>query len=159
MPKEIDSQGITKISCHAHWTKESVRYNDTDRQGHVNNAVFVTFLEAGRVFLLYNPKERALTPEGTSFVLANLVLNFRAEIFWPSEVRIGTTVSRIGNSSVTFSQALFVGDNCAATAQTVLVLMDDATRKSRSLPDQTRQELKKWRHRDCCSENVGTSDA
>jgi len=75
-------------------------------------------------------------------VLANLVLNFRAEIFWPSEVRIGTTVSRIGNSSVTFSQALFVGDNCAATAQTVLVLMDDATRKSRSLPDQTRQELK-----------------
>jgi hypothetical protein len=29
---------------------------------------------------------------------------------------------------VTFSQALFVGDNCAATAQTVLVLIDDATR-------------------------------
>lgn len=158
MPTETDSQDITKIAYYAHWTKESVRYGDTDRQGHVNNAVFVTFLEAGRVSLLYDPKERALTPDGTSFVLANLLLNFRAEIFWPSEVRIGTTVSRIGNSSVTFSQALFVGDNCVATAQTVLVLMDDATRKSRSLPDQTRRELLKWRHRDGDMENIGTSD-
>jgi acyl-CoA thioester hydrolase len=158
VPTESDSQDITKISCYAHWTKESVRYNDTDRQGRVNNAVFVTFLEAGRVSLLYNPKERALTPEGSSFVLANLVLNFRAEILWPSEVRIGTTVSRMGNSSVTFSQALFVGDNCVATAQTVLVLIGDATRKSRPLPDQTRQELKKWRHRNVDRENVETSD-
>jgi acyl-CoA thioester hydrolase len=158
VPTETDSQDITKIAYYAHWTKESVRYGDTDRQGHVNNAVFVTFLEAGRVSLLYDPKERALTPDGTSFVLANLLLNFRAEIFWPSEVRIGTTVSRIGNSSVTFSQALFVGDNCVATAQTVLVLMDDATRKSRSLPDQTRRELRKWRHRDGNMGNVGTSD-
>ena len=158
MPTETDSQDITDIAYYAHWTKESVRYGDTDRQGHVNNAVFVTFLEAGRVSLLYNPSERVLTPEGTSFVLANFLLNFRAEIFWPSEVRIGTAVSRIGNSSVTFSQALFVGDNCAATAQTVLVLIDDATRKSRSLPDQTRRELNKWRHRNAGAEKAGTSD-
>jgi acyl-CoA thioesterase FadM len=59
---------------------------------------------------------------------------------------------------VTFSQALFVGDNCAATAQTVLVLIDDATRKSRSLPDQTRRELNKWRHRNAGAEKAGTSD-
>jgi acyl-CoA thioester hydrolase len=158
VPAEADSQEVTKVSYYVHWTKESVRYNDTDRQGHVNNAVFVTFLEAGRVSLLYNPKEEALTPEGSSFVLANLVLNFRAEILWPSEVRIGTTVSRIGNSSVTFSQALFVGDNCVATAQTVLVLIDNATRKSRPLPDKTRRESKKWRNRNGNEENVETSD-
>ena len=107
MRTETGSQDVAKVSYYVHWTKESVRYNDTDRQGHVNNAVFVTFLEAGRVSLLYNPKEEAPTPEGTSFVLANLVLNFRGEILWPSEVRIGTTVSRIGNSSVTFCQGLF----------------------------------------------------
>jgi acyl-CoA thioester hydrolase len=156
---ETDSQDITKISYYAHWTREAVRYNDTDRQGHVNNAVFVTFLEAGRVSLLYSPKAEALTPEGTSFVLASLVLNFRAEILWPSNVRIGTTVVRIGNSSVTFNQALFVGDNCVATAQTVLVHIDDATRKSLSLPDQTREELKEWRHRNGSSENVGVGES
>ena len=29
-------------------TRDKLRYADTDRQGHVNNAVFATFLETGR---------------------------------------------------------------------------------------------------------------
>ena len=34
-------------------TYDKLRYADTDRQGHVNNAVFSTMLETGRVeFLL-----------------------------------------------------------------------------------------------------------
>ena len=36
-------------------TYDKIRYADTDRQGHVNNAVFSTFLETGRVKILYNP--------------------------------------------------------------------------------------------------------
>jgi hypothetical protein len=39
-----------------------------------------------------------------------------------------------------------------------VVTLHDATRKSRPLPDQTRQELKKWRHRNVDGENVETSD-
>lgn len=30
-------------------TFDKIRYGDTDRQGHVNNAVFSAFLETGRV--------------------------------------------------------------------------------------------------------------
>ena len=33
---------------------DKLRYADTDRQGHVNNATFATFLETGRVEFLYN---------------------------------------------------------------------------------------------------------
>lgn len=33
-------------------TYEKLRYVDTDRQGHVNNAVFASMLETGRVELL-----------------------------------------------------------------------------------------------------------
>ncbi|MEM8537740.1 MAG: acyl-CoA thioesterase, partial [Pseudomonadota bacterium] len=32
-----------------------IRYADTDRQGHVNNAVFSTFLETGRTQFLVPP--------------------------------------------------------------------------------------------------------
>ena len=35
-------------------TREKLRYGDTDRQGHVNNAVFATFFETGRVDMLIN---------------------------------------------------------------------------------------------------------
>jgi acyl-CoA thioester hydrolase len=30
------------------YSVDKLRYGDTDRQGHVNNAVFATFLETGR---------------------------------------------------------------------------------------------------------------
>ena len=33
---------------------ENIRYGDTDRQGHVNNAVYATYFESGRVDLLHD---------------------------------------------------------------------------------------------------------
>ena len=60
-------------------TLDKIRYGDTDRQGHVNNAVFATFLETGRVQILFDPAVPPLEA-GSSFVLARLVLDFRSEI-------------------------------------------------------------------------------
>jgi len=50
-------------------TGDKVRYCDTDRQGHVNNAIFSSFLETGRVEILYN-QNHPLYAEGCSFVIA-----------------------------------------------------------------------------------------
>ena len=85
---------------------DKVRYADTDRQGHVNNAVFPTFLETGRVEFLYNPAFSILS-EGASFVIASLNLNFLDEIIWPGHVDIGTGMLKIGNSSIRIFQQLF----------------------------------------------------
>ena len=111
---------------------DKIRYADTDRQGHVNNAVFATLLETGRVELLYDPT-LPLIEQGSAFVIAHLALDFQAEIRWPGEVQIGTRVATIGRSSVTLQQALFQREHCVATAETVIVLMDEATRKSKPL--------------------------
>lgn len=117
---------------YAAWTRVTVRYGDTDRQGHVNNAVFSSFLEAGRVEILLSP-EGALTDEGAAFVIARLILDFKAEINWPGEVWIGTRVTKVGRSSMTLEQAVYQDGACAALAETVIVQMDEATRKSRPL--------------------------
>jgi acyl-CoA thioester hydrolase len=114
------------------WTSDKVRYGDTDRQGHVNNAVFATFLETGRVEILYD-LAGPLADAGASFVIARLALDFLGEIRWPGAVDIGTRVVSIGKSSVTLAQALFQGDRPVATAETVIVQMDEETRKSRPL--------------------------
>ena len=45
---------------------DKLRYGDTDRQGHVNNAVFATFMETGRVELIYSPQD-PLLEDGFSF--------------------------------------------------------------------------------------------
>lgn len=113
-------------------TSDKLRYADTDRQGHVNNAVFATFLETGRVEVLYDP-EAPLAEPGSAFVIARLTLDFHSEIRWPGMVGIGTRVASIGRSSVTLAQGLFQDGRCVATAETVIVQMDEATRRSRPL--------------------------
>ena len=115
-------------------SNEKLRYGDTDRQGHVNNAVFSTFLETGRVELLFTGEADLAGPDG-SFVLAHLTLDFRKEANWPGEVKIGTRIVTIGRSSLRFEQAVFQQGDCVATAQTVVVLTDVNTRRSKPFSD------------------------
>ena len=110
-------------------TDDKLRYADTDRQGHVNNAVFSNLLEDGRVELLYHP-EKPLADPGCSFVIARLTLDFRSEITWPGRVVTGTRVASIGRSSLALEQAIFQDGRCAATASTVIVHVNNATHRS-----------------------------
>ncbi|MGO1692485.1 MAG: acyl-CoA thioesterase [Marinobacter sp.] len=117
---------------------DKLRYADTDRQGHVNNAVFSTFIETGRVELIYDP-EAPLTSPHTSFVIVNLNLQLRAEIRWPGTVDIGTAVTRVGNTSMQLYQGIFQNGACCATAETVIVCIDDNTQRPTKLPDTARK--------------------
>ncbi len=121
-------------------TSAQIRYFDLDRQGHVNNSVFATFSEIARVDLFYDP-ENPLAPEGTSFVVARLLIDFHEELFWPGDVEIGTGVLRIGRSSFTLLQGMFSNDRLVATAEAVIVMVDGHTRRSTPLPPQTRDIL------------------
>jgi acyl-CoA thioester hydrolase len=111
-----------------HRIVETIRFGDLDRQSHVNNAVFATFFESGRVIILYGEEYGLIVP-GAGFVLARLAIDFLAEMHWPGEVEIGTAIARVGKSSLDVDQALFVKGACVATAENTLVLIDKATRK------------------------------
>lgn len=121
-------------------TFEKLRYADTDRQGHINNAVFSTMLETGRVELLYHP-EKPLADAGCAFVIARLTLDFLNEINWPGEVWIGTRVAAVGRSSMTIEQGLFQDGKCAAHATTIIVHVNETTRRSQALAPETAQLL------------------
>jgi acyl-CoA thioester hydrolase len=133
----------TLRSHYLHWTRDLVRYGDTDRQGHVNNAVFATFLETGRVAVLYHAELRPALGDA-QFVLAKVTLEYRAQIHWPAEVWIGTRVQRIGRSSIGFEQGLFVEDRCSATSESIVVMVDAETGKSTPIPEDLRRQLGRW---------------
>lgn len=132
-----DDLAITDFPLRA---RDKLRYRDTDRQGHVNNSVFSTFLETGRVELIYD-RARQLVEPGAAFVIARLELDFRAELLWPGEVEIGSRIASIGRSSIRLEQAIFQGGRCAASGITVMVQVDEATRKSRPFSEAVRTRL------------------
>jgi acyl-CoA thioester hydrolase len=122
-----------------HWAHERVRFSDTDLIGHVNNLAFSAYLETGRSLFL-----QAFTKPSAGarslFVLVEINVRFIGEAHWPSDVAIGTGVIEIGRSSVRLGQGLFVGDRCFSTSESVLVLMDEESRRSRQIPE----DIKTW---------------
>jgi acyl-CoA thioester hydrolase len=119
---------------------DKLRYGDTDRQGHINNAVFSTLFETGRVGIIHDGEAPLLGP-GFSFVLARIAIDYKAELLWPGRVEIGTGVKVVGKSSVTFLQALFQNGKLAAVAESVVVQVDAVTRRSASLGEPARSRL------------------
>ena len=134
------SEHLDEAGFYPHQVTDRLRYGDTDRQGHVNNAVFSTLLETGRVAILYD-QAGSLAAEGCAFVIARLEIDFRAELNWPGEIVIGTAVAKIGRTSFELTQALFQGEACAARSRSVIVQMDQTTRRSHPLSDHARSVL------------------
>ncbi|MEM8572153.1 MAG: thioesterase family protein [Pseudomonadota bacterium] len=115
-----------------------LRYGDTDRQGHINNVVFASFCETGRVNLIKDDLPR-LEQDMTQFAIVRLVVEFRRELHWPGEVTIGTGVTKLGTSSVTLRQGIFSQKVCVASGESIIVLMNMETRKAAPLPDFLRE--------------------
>jgi acyl-CoA thioester hydrolase len=121
-------------------TFDKIRYRDTDRQGHVNNAVFGTYFETGRVELLYASAHPFLN-EGCSFVVAKVTLELLAEIHWPGKVDIGTAITRIGNSSLVIAANLYQDNKIVASSETIVVQVSNQTKKSVPLSEIGKQAL------------------
>jgi acyl-CoA thioester hydrolase len=117
-----------RIEDFPHRTVETIRFGDLDRQNHVNNAVFATHFESGRVIILYGEEYGLIVPDA-NFVLARVEIDFLGEMHWPGNVEIGTAIARVGRSSLGLAQALFVNGACVATSDNTLVLIDTATRR------------------------------
>lgn len=120
------------------WTEDVLRFRDTDRNGHINNSVFSVLCESGRVNLFGSKFDPSLRP-GTFFVIARLVIDFRAELHYPGRVSTATWVSRVGRTSMGLKQAIVSDAGVAAEAEAVCVLMDGATRRPAPFPDAMRR--------------------
>jgi acyl-CoA thioester hydrolase len=123
----------------AWWSQEKLRNADTDQFVHVNHAVLCTFFEAGRL-QLFSGEARSLM-DGASLAVVHLELDFLREVHFPGTIDIGTRVVSFGTTSIRFSQALFAGDECAATARAVCVLLHPATHRAHPVPIVLRNHL------------------
>jgi acyl-CoA thioester hydrolase len=125
----------TDPSVYKSWARITLRYADTDRQGHINNAVFSTLLEAGRVEFLFNGSE-SIGGKGNAFVIAKLTLDFLAEMNYPGVAEVASAVLSIGRTSFRIGQAIFLNGQCCSTAEAILVLTDETTRRPTHLTDE-----------------------
>jgi acyl-CoA thioester hydrolase len=139
----MDRTDHHKLSDFALISEDKIRYCDTDKQGHVNNAVFSSFFETGRVDILYNESLNILD-KNCSFVIASIKLDYIEEINWPGKIYIGTKILKIGNSSLILNQGLYQNENCVAIAETVIVQVNKNTKKSSLISEEAKELLKQY---------------
>lgn len=117
-----------------------VRYRDMDTLGHVNNAVYATYLEQARY--QYFDHVLGVPYEEREMVLANVDIDFlRPLTLSDRTVRIACGVVTLGESSFRMRYRVFPedGDDPAATADAVLVTVEDG--QPRSLPSWWRERF------------------
>ena len=137
---------VPQLADYPHRVKDIIRYADLDPQGHVNNAVFATYFESGRVAMFRDPNLGIGVPNAT-FVLVRQEIDFLRELRWPGGVEIGTALAEFGRSSFTVVQTIFNGDISAAAGRATLVMMDTSIHKARPLAPEAIARLEKWKYR------------
>ncbi|MDR5674401.1 Acyl-CoA thioesterase FadM [Halalkaliarchaeum sp. AArc-CO] len=120
-------------------TDVQVRFRDLDAYGHVNNAVYVTYLEQARVEYL-----RTVLGAGIGeldVVLASLSVDYRKPVTDADSVEVAIDVPELGRSSVPMEYEIRTGGSVVAVAESVLVTYDFESDSSKPIPEEWREEI------------------
>ena len=140
-PARLDS--TPRLEDFPYRLTDNVRFADRDPNQHVNNAVYATYFETGRVTLMKD-RTNGLMPEGVTWIMVRLDMHFRAELRWPGTIEMGLGLVKFGRTSVTFDQVVFSEGKCVASAQSYSVLLDEATRKPKVLTPEIKAKFRPW---------------
>ena len=115
-----------------------VRWRDADALGHVNHAVFLTYLEEGRDAFFV-----ATLRSDPSYVVVRLEVDLRAEVRLCDErVTVRVEVESLGTTSITTRETIFLpSGEIAAEARVVTVRWDADSRKPAPLTEAERGQL------------------
>lgn len=120
-----------------------MRFKDIDMFRHVNNTVYLEYLDLGKVRYIETVLGPMFDTRSKALVIANINVSFLAPTLHDEQVEVRTRVESIGTHSLTFGQQVVnpaTGQvKCEATV--VMVAFDAATASTYVIPDQWRQAI------------------
>ncbi|QKG93369.1 acyl-CoA thioesterase [Halorubrum sp. SS5] len=120
-----------------------VRFRDIDALGHVNNAVYATYIEQARTRYFRDVLDIDISQ--SSNVLASLSIDFRRPIELPDEnVTVTVELADLGRSSATMTHEIRVGDAVAAEAEATVVALDPETGEPAPIPEEHRTKMESY---------------
>ena len=118
-----------------------IRWRDMDAYGHVNNAVYLNYLEEARDRWV----QKVLGPVSDTwhFVLARVAIDFRSELTQDDEeIIVRCRLDSIGRASVRTREEILMRDGTvSAESESVIVARDPNSGRSRPLTDEERATL------------------
>jgi acyl-CoA thioester hydrolase len=121
-----------------HETRLRVRYAEIDAQGHVNNAVYLSYFEVGRVEWLRAAglSYKELEARGYGIVVVEALARYRRAAFFDDELTIRAELADLSRASLRFEYAVSRHEEVLVTGHTRHSCVDLATGKPIRVPEE-----------------------
>ena len=134
---------IETVERYQYFVPITTRWMDNDVYGHINNVTYYSYFDtAANHFLI---RECGLDIERSPVIglVVESKCNYRAPLAYPTPLRAGVRVDKLGNRAVTWGIGIFAeGENeAAAHGHFVHVFVDRATRKAVPIPEAMRAAM------------------
>src|SRR5438552_169315 len=129
------------------------RFRDTDAMGHINNAVYITYLEVARQEY-WRRLEGRDDYRRVPFILAHVSCDFRSEALVNEVLVIGIRCEWIGTKSFGFRYEIReqASRRLVVEATTIQVCYDYAAKRSIPMPDALRKMVEAFEGRNLARE-------
>jgi acyl-CoA thioester hydrolase len=129
-----------------HSTDIQVRWGDMDAYAHVNNTLYLRYMEEARIELL-NQMGYQLNDAAQGPVVINLQCTFMQPVVYPDRLRIDCFADQVGNSSFMTHYKLYSQQQnslvCEGSAK--IVWINKQNNRSTRLPEDIRQMIEQQR--------------
>ena len=121
-----------------HETKLRVRYAEIDAQGHVNNAVYLSYFEVGRVEWLRAAglSYKELEARGYGIVVVEVLAHYRRAAFFDDVLTLRTELADLSRASMRFEYEVTRAEEVLVTGHTRHACVDLATGKPIRVPEE-----------------------
>ncbi|WP_088561252.1 acyl-CoA thioesterase [Arboricoccus pini] len=121
----------------------STRFSDNDLFGHVNNAIYYSYMDTSISRYLFNKIKYDPTSSDYLIFAAENGCKFYDGLSFPDSVDVGLSITQLGNSSFRWRLGMFRGadDLASAVGHFVHVLVERATRRPIPMPPEWRSAL------------------
>lgn len=129
------------------FTRVPTRWGDSDMMGHINNVLFVRYLESGRLAYindLLNVDMNAMSDEG--IIIAEISVSYLNQVRHPAELDVATRIGSLGNSAMDFESAIYLPNEShpLVTSKATLVWFSYHENASKPLPEEMRELIKNF---------------
>ena len=125
-----------------------IRFNDIDMFGHLNNTVYLQFLDQGKYAYFRQFMDGSFGSSPTAPVVVNINVNFHAPAFIDEKLTVYTGITDIADSSMTLEQ--YIADdkgNIKCSAKTIMVNIDMKTGQPLTVDDNWRKLISNYENK------------
>lgn len=133
-----------------HTVQLQTRFNDIDMQGHLNNNVYLTFMDLGKTRYFRDVRGGKIDWHNLGVVVVHLTCDYYAQVFLDEPLAVATTVVSVSQRSFKLEQRIFnfVTGEVKCVGETIMAGFDPKSGRSAEIADEWIEAFSVYEGRD-----------